>query len=154
LADQNFSDRLYSWTVFDELQAKHLPGQPASGDALLSPSSASTSFHPVVFDALDGVAIRRAALRTRDAAGPSGMDAFCWRRLCTSFRQASNDLCSSLALVARRLCTDMVDPNGLSALSQPLLRAVLLPLTNALEFGPLVSVKLSEGLLARLFWLL
>jgi len=28
--------------------------------------------------------------------------------------------------------------------SQPLLHAVLLPLTNALEFGPLVSVKLSE----------
>ena len=69
-----------------------------------------------MFDALDGVAIHCAALRTRGAAGPSGVDAFCWRRLCTSFRQTSVDLCSSLALVARHLCTEMVDPSGLSAL--------------------------------------
>jgi len=66
-----------SWTVFDELQAKHPPGQLASGDALLSPSSTTTSFHPVVFDALDGVAIRCAALHTMGAAGPSEVDAFC-----------------------------------------------------------------------------
>ena len=104
-----------SWSVLDELQAKHPSGQPASEEALLSPSSSTTSFHPVVFDALDGVAIRCAALRTRGAAGPSGVDAFCWRRLCTSFRQTSVDLCSSLALVARRLCTEVVDPSGLSA---------------------------------------
>ena len=68
-----------------------------------------------MFDALNGVSIRCAALRTKGAAGPSGVDAFCWRRLCTSFRQASDDLCASLALVARRLCTDMVDPVGLTA---------------------------------------
>ena len=68
-----------------------------------------------MFDALDGVAIRCAALHTRGAADPLGDDAFCWRRLCTSFRQTSVDLCSSLALVARRLCTEMVDPRGLSA---------------------------------------
>ena len=68
-----------------------------------------------MFDALDGVAIRCAALHTRGAADPLGDDAFCWRQLCTSFRQTSVDLCSSLALVARRLCTEMVDPRGLSA---------------------------------------
>ena len=104
-----------SWSVLDELQAKHPSGQPASEEVLLSPSSSTTSFHPIVFDALDGLAIRCAALRTRGAAGPSGVDTFCWRRLGTSFRQTSVDLCSSLALVARRLCTEMVDPSGLSA---------------------------------------
>ena len=104
-----------SWSVFDELRAKHPSSQPASEEALLSPSSSTASFHPVVFDALDGEAIRCAALRTRGAAGPSVVDAFCWRRLCTSFHRASVDLCSSLALVARRLCTEMVDPSGLSA---------------------------------------
>ena len=105
-----------SWTVFDELQKKHPPGRPAQKEALLPPSTPKPDFHPVIFDALDSVSIRRAALRTKGAAGPSGVDAFCWRRLCTSFHSASDDLCSSLALVARRLCTNVVDPNGVSAL--------------------------------------
>ena len=66
-------------------------------------------------DALPRVQQAKGAAGTKGAAGPSGVDAFCWRRLCTSFRQASDDLCASLALVARRLCTDMVDPVGLTA---------------------------------------
>ena len=33
-----------------------------------------------------------------------------WRRLCTSFHSALNDLCHSLAKLAERLCTDLVDP--------------------------------------------
>ena len=36
--------------VLDELQAKHPSGQPASEEVLLSPSSSTTSFHPVVFN--------------------------------------------------------------------------------------------------------
>ena len=32
-----------------------------------------SSFHPVIFDALDGAAIQSAALRTKGAAGPSGV---------------------------------------------------------------------------------
>ena len=32
------------------------------------------------------------------------------------FHTVSNDLCSSLALVKRHLCTDVVDPSGVSAL--------------------------------------
>ena len=40
----------------------------------------------------------------------------CWRRLCTSFKSASDDLCHSLALLARRLCVSFVDPKGLSSL--------------------------------------
>ena len=44
------------------------------------------------------------------------MDAYGWRRLCTSFQRASDDLCNGLASVARRLCTTYVDPDGISAL--------------------------------------
>ena len=108
------SPNTLSWTVLDELQAKHPPGQSASKEVLLSPSSITTYFHSVVFDALDGVAIHCAALCAKGVVAPSGVDAFCWHHLWTSFCQTSNDCCSSLALVARRLCTDMVDPNGLS----------------------------------------
>ena len=70
----------------------------------------------MIFDALDGTVIRSAALRTQGSAGPSGLDAYRWRRLCTSFQQASDDLCNSLVLVARRLCTTCVDPDGIDAL--------------------------------------
>ena len=49
------------------------------------------------------------------AAGPSGLDAAAWKRLCTSFKSASTELCDTLAAVARRLSTCFVDPSGLSA---------------------------------------
>ena len=48
------------------------------------------------------------------AAGPSGVDAYAWRRFYSSFKSASADLCNALAGVARRLCTSRVDPEGLS----------------------------------------
>ena len=49
-------------------------------------------------------------MRTSGAAGSSGLDAASWRRLCTSFKPASNDLCHSLAIAAQRLRTNFVDP--------------------------------------------
>ena len=81
-----------SWSVFDELQAKHPSSKPASKEALLLPFLSTTSFHYVAFDTFDGEAIRSAALCTRGAAGLSRVNAFCWRRLCTFFRQTSVDL--------------------------------------------------------------
>ena len=50
------------------------------------------------------------------SAWPSGLDAYGWRRLCTSFKGASGELCHSLALVARRVCTSFVDPKSISPL--------------------------------------
>ena len=104
-----------SWTVCDELLKKHPKGQPAHSVALKSLHGCGKRFHTVIFEALDGALIHNAALHTRGATGPSGLDAFGWRRLCTSFQCASNDLCCSLALVARRLCTSCVDPDGMTA---------------------------------------
>ena len=54
-------------------------------------------------------------MRVDGAAGPSGVDAQGWRRLCTSFRAASGDLCHSLAATAKRLCTCFADPKCISA---------------------------------------
>ena len=54
-------------------------------------------------------------LRMDGAAGPSGLDAASWKRLCTSFKGASADLYESLAATARRICTCYVDPSGLTA---------------------------------------
>ncbi len=105
-------------TVRNELLKKHPPGQPAHPNALLHPDPTTPlSIHPVIFDCLDGAAIRSAALHTNGSAGPSGIDANGWRRLCTSFQTASTDLCSSIASVARKLCTTYVDPEVLAPLT-------------------------------------
>ena len=58
--------------------------------------------------------IRSAALKTTGATGPSCLDAPTWRRLCTSFKSASVDLCHSLAISAKRLCTTFVDPSAIA----------------------------------------
>ena len=93
---------------------KYPKGQPAHPDALLQMDSPSPP-HPVLFDNIDATAVRLAALHTEGTAGPSGMDAYRWRRICTCFQHASNDLCHALALMARRISSTMVDPQGLSA---------------------------------------
>ena len=96
------------------LKEKHPVGQDVHPEA--TEDQSPSSIHPVLFESLDGPVIRSAAMRTRGAAGPSGLDAQNWRRLCTSFKSASIDLCNSLAATARRLCTTLVDPKSISAL--------------------------------------
>ena len=71
--------------------------------------------NPIPFKGLDADAIRQAALHTIRAAGPSGLDAYAWRRLCSSFESASNSLCVALAGVGRRITTTNVNPEELSA---------------------------------------
>ena len=101
--------------VRDILTDKHPPYRPASPDAILNDEI--PELHNVVFDSLDSKRIKSAALRTSGAAGPSGLDALAWRRLCTSHKAASNELCNALALVAKRLCTTLIDPQGIAPLT-------------------------------------
>ena len=103
-------------SVVDVLKHKHPHAQVATADALVEGNHDPLQTHLVIFDRIDASTIRSAALRTKGAAGPSGLDAHCWRRMCTSFKTASNELCLSLVLLARCLCTTFVDPKGLSAL--------------------------------------
>ena len=65
----------------------------------------STHPHPLIFEQIDADLMRSEVLHIQGGAGPSGIDAQGWRRLCTSFRSASTDLCNSLASFARCLCT-------------------------------------------------
>ena len=102
-------------TVRDILLEKHPIGQPLNPSALLPPDPPAQEPHPVTFHQLTGPLIRTTALRTEGAAGPSGIDALGWRRLCTSFCVASSNLCEPLAKLGRRICTMFVDPSGLAA---------------------------------------
>ena len=111
--DQNMDE--HGSTVRDILLSKH----PAPGDlhvnGLLTTNHEPPEIHPILFDRLTGRAIRNAALRTQGSAGPSGVDAAGWRRLCTAFHKESNDLCAAIAAVSRRLSKDLVDPAPLEA---------------------------------------
>ena len=67
------------------------------------------------FEAITGDLIRSISLRVQGSAGPSGMDAGGWRRICTAFYGASKELCIALAAMTRRICTSFVEPSGLTA---------------------------------------
>ena len=91
-----------SQTVKESLTNKHPQGQVAQSNCILEDEPQDQ--HPIL---LDASAIRSAAIKVSGAAGPSGLDAHEWRRLCTSHKEASRDLCNALAAVARRppMCT-------------------------------------------------
>ena len=106
-----------SKTTRDILNEKHPKGRVASAEILLPESDIDDPCHnPIVFEHITGVAIRQAANRTHGAAGPSGVDAYAWHRLCSSFKSVFRDLCNALAAIARRLCTSNVHPDGLCGL--------------------------------------
>ena len=102
-----------SKTVLEVLKEKHPEAQQISEGVLIE--AAKMPFHPIIFERIDGEAIRRAALHTEGTAGPSGIDAAGWRRMCTSFRKASSDLCNSMSSVAKRISSEYLDPSILSS---------------------------------------
>ena len=72
--------------------------------------------HPVIFDQFDGSLICSTLMKMDGAAGPSGLDTSCWKRLCTAFRSYSTDLCDVLASLCRKICTEYLDPSDLAPL--------------------------------------
>lgn len=102
--------------VMMQLKEKHPDAQEARLGSLL--------FGPIedvpntMFQEIDGEMVRDAALRTKGSGGPSGVDANGFRRLlaCKSFKRSSADLCNAVAVMARRLCTEYIDPSSIEAL--------------------------------------
>ena len=93
------------------LLEKHLAGVAVKPETLVNPSDSCTKpYHPIIFDAIDGEYICKTALKVDGGAGSSGVDAKGWRRFCTSFRRASDDLCTALASLTKRIRTTHVDP--------------------------------------------
>ena len=86
-----------------------------------------------------------AAFHTQGAAGPSGVDAYSWRRLCSSFGRASVSLCNSLAAVARRLCTQEVDPKELMVF----VACRLIPLDKKPGVQPIGIGDISRRIIAK-----
>ena len=87
-------------SVLDILRSKHPNATPARPEALMMGNADPMPVSPVAYDQITASCIRSVALRVKGAAGPSGLGAHCWRRLCTSFKAGSNNICHFLALVA------------------------------------------------------
>ena len=71
---------------------------------------------PVMFTSINGLMIKDTVLRSTETAGPLGTDAAAWRKTCSSFKEASSNLCDAIAGVTRRMSTARVAPEALSAL--------------------------------------
>ena len=104
-----------SVTVREILKKKHPPGMPIVPSAIIPSEEPAKEHHPVTFEDLNGSFIRRTALRTSGAAALSRMDSSAWIGMCSSFHDASSELCTAMALVGKHLCTLHVDPMGLRA---------------------------------------
>lgn len=111
-------------TVLDVLKSKHPAGRPAAPEAILQGIAPET--HPIVFEKLTAATIRSASLRCQGAAGPSGLDASAWKRLCSLYHGASKELCSTIAAVAKRLCTSHIKSSTL----KPFVACRLVPLAK------------------------
>ena len=88
-----------------ELESKHPKASPANKAALLQGEIPFTD--PVLFSNIDEDSIAKAALKTKGAAGPSGLDADGWRRILVSknFGKQGKDLRSAIARMTIRMCT-------------------------------------------------
>ena len=131
LDDRASPEDLHSLSVMDILQRRHPPGQPASQDFVIH--RVPPEIHPVVFDSIDAQLVRSTTLSCKRAAGPSGLDNYAWRRLCSVFKSDSASLCQSLANVAKRICTSFFDPRAVS----PLLTSRLLALDKCPGIHPI-----------------
>lgn len=72
-------------TVYDVPLEKHLAGGELQHDIVSEPTGRKV--HPVIFDEITGLSIMEAALHTEGSAGPSGLDAYAWKRMCNSFKK-------------------------------------------------------------------
>ena len=134
-----------SQSVLDVLKSKHPASHPSVPDSLISPTDEPPTVHPVIFDRIDACCVKTAALWTFGAGSPSQTDAHNWRRMCSLFHVASEDLCWSLALVAKRLCSTLVDPNAVV----PFLACRLIALDKNPGVRPIGICKVPRRIIAK-----
>ena len=90
--------------TLEQLKQKHPQRRDADPEIMLPDKP--EEIHPIKFDSIDAENVRKAALKTRGGAGPSGLDADGWKRIFTSnqFGDSTDDLCKTFAEVIKKLC--------------------------------------------------
>ena len=101
-------------SVLQALKQKHPKAKPAHTDALANDTPRHVE--PILYEGIDSQVVYRAAMYTKGSGGPSNIDSDIWRQLCCSklFKPATEGLCEQIAVLARRLCREYVDPNCLT----------------------------------------
>ena len=89
-------------------------------------------FDPVVFTNIDEQSIAKAAMKTRGAAGPSGLDAEGWRRILISrnYGTTGKDLRTALAKMTQALCCEELSESATKSI-EPYVANRLIPLLKA-----------------------
>ena len=89
--------------TLEQLKQKHPQRRDADPEIMLPDKP--EEIHPIKFDSIDAENVRKAALKTRGGAGPSGLDADGWKRIFTSnqFGDSTDDLCKTFAEVIKKL---------------------------------------------------
>ena len=111
--------------VMAQLKEKHPNPQPTKlGSLLFGPIDDEVP--ETLYSKINGEMVRQAALRTKGAGGPSGIDANGFRRIMASksFKQSSSRLCETIATMTKILCTQYIDPSTI----EPLIASRLIPL--------------------------
>ena len=95
------------------LEEKHPKEKEVCRDVLL-PQSANDP-EPVIYEEIDGAAVYKAAKQIQGSGGPTLIDADGWRHiLCSkSYGTASNELCETIADLAKKLCREDVNSDTL-----------------------------------------
>ena len=102
-------------TVRGVLWEKHPDGHDLLQEVISHP--VDHDVHPIIFEEIDCASILKSALHTDGGAGPSGLNAYAWKRMCSFFQKASLDICAALALTARRISSSYVDAQSLKPLT-------------------------------------
>ena len=109
-----------------QLKEKHPNPQPTKlGSLLFGPIDDEVP--ETLYSEINGEMVRQAAMRTKGAGGPSGIDANGFRRIMSSksFKQSSSRLCETIATMTKILCTQYyIDPSTI----EPLIASRLIPL--------------------------
>ena len=113
--------------IIQILQDKH-PKAAHNSDSDTTTRTDHANIQPVIFEQIDESVIQAAAKSTFGSGGPSQVDADGWKHiLCSKFYgKESASLCQAIACVAKRLCTEDINPDHI----KELLSCRLLPLNK------------------------
>ena len=103
--------------VVEKLKAKHPPGASLNEEAVL-PESNNYSPEAVIFEAIDKELITKCSKQISGAGGPTLIDADSWKHIiCSKFYGTlSGDLAEAIACLAKKLCTETIEPEAISEL--------------------------------------
>ena len=110
--------------VMEQLKENHPNPQPVKL-SFLPFGPIHDAIPETLYSEINGDMVRQAALRTKGAGGPSGIDANGFRRIMASksFKQSSSRLCEAIATMTKILCTQYID----SSIIEPLIASRLIP---------------------------